>query len=308
MPLDSIMPHRLPEKPWKADALFRLAASVIVCCFMGAVVAMIFRYFGEPHRISAVPFLAFSAGTLGCFAGAVVVLMRPWQFEFFLRKLLTLLLCFYGAFFFVWLAQRLVTNKDEPINSTASVLISVLALQGSAVVLARFFLREHHTGWSQGFGFGTHVGLAILLGVCAWAIALPVTWGLAVVSQTVLEGLNLHPHAQETVEILQQTEGWQNRVVMALATIIIAPIGEEILFRGILYPAIKRWGHPQLAVWVTALLFAAIHTNLETFVPLTFLALVLIWLYEYTGNLLACIITHSLFNAANFFELYRHQS
>jgi membrane protease YdiL (CAAX protease family) len=37
-----------------------------------------------------------------------------------------------------------------------------------------------------------------------------------------------------------------------------------------------------------------------TFVPLTVLAFTLIWLYERTDNLLAPILTHSLFNTTNF--------
>jgi len=46
------------------------------------------------------------------------------------------------------------------------------------------------------------------------------------------------------------------------------------------------------------------HMNLITFVPLTILALVLTALYERTGNLLAPIATHALFNGMNFTLLY----
>jgi membrane protease YdiL (CAAX protease family) len=80
------------------------------------------------------------------------------------------------------------------------------------------------------------------------------------------------------------------------------------LFRGVLYPAVKRITNPQVALWGTALLFGAIHANLATFLPLTFLAVILVCLYEYTGNLLACITTHSLFNAANFLAVYLVQN
>ena len=55
-----------------------------------------------------------------------------------------------------------------------------------------------------------------------------------------------------------------------------------------------------MALWGTSLLFALTHANAMTFVPLTFLAVVLVLLYEATDNLLAPILTHSLFNAANF--------
>lgn len=300
---------RVPEKPWRAEALIRLVASVIVCCLGGAAITMMAQFLGAPHGKATVEFVVFTIGTLGCFAGAVVMLMRPWPFEGFLRKLVILLLCLYGGFFLMWLAQRLAGQKNQVEGSSVGVLIAVLAFQGMALILVHFFLHEHHISWGEAFGFGNRTGLAILLGICAGLIALPLTLGLDRVSELILEWLGsrfpaFQPQPQETVVILQNAEGWGNRLAMGIATIAIAPMAEEILFRGILYPFIKRTGYPQLALWGTAFLFAAVHLNLVTFVPLAFLALVLIWIYEYSGNLLACIITHSLFNAANFIALY----
>ena len=91
--------------------------------------------------------------------------------------------------------------------------------------------------------------------------------------------------------------------LLALMAVAVAPVAEETLFRGILYPAIKAAGYPRLALWGTSILFGASHVNLVTFLPLTFLALALTWLYEKTDNLTAPILAHSLFNTANFFQL-----
>ena len=295
------------EKPWRADAIVRLGASVVICCLMGAVVAEVFRYFGAPPGRATVWFVALSIGAFGCFGGALLTLMRPWPFESYMQKLLVLLCCVWAAFFLMWLAERLLPRQDEIENSTITVLITVLAFQGAALVLVHFFLREHHTNWAAGFGFDNNTGHALLLGACVGIIVLPVIWVILILSSLALESLNFHTHEQEIVVILRSTEGWENRLVMGIATIAIAPFAEEILFRGILYPTIKRTGHQQLALWTTALVFAAIHLDVEKFLPLAFLAIVLIYLYEYTGNLLACIAAHSLFNAANFIALYLFQ-
>lgn len=296
---------QLPEKPWKADASIRLAASIFICGVMiGGVVLIMFRFFGQPHRTATAPFLVFSIGTIACFLGAVFVLVLPWSFETLLRKLLIFLFCIYGGFFLLWLAQRGVPDTGELESTTANLIIGILSLQGAALVLVHFFLREHHTGWIEGFGFGKNNRKAVLLGTGATLLVVPTTWILQILSSWVLEWLRLHPKAQETVQILQGTEGLLNHIATGIATIIIAPVAEEILFRGIMYPAIKRMGYPRIAFWATALVFATIHHNLQTFVPLVFLAVVLICLYEYTGNLLACIVTHSLFNAVNFIFLY----
>ena len=68
--------------------------------------------------------------------------------------------------------------------------------------------------------------------------------------------------------------------------------------------AVKAAGFPRLALWGTALFFALIHFNLATFLPLLLLALVLTWLYEKTGNLLAPIAAHAAFNALQFAIFY----
>lgn len=88
-----------------------------------------------------------------------------------------------------------------------------------------------------------------------------------------------------------------------MLTILLAPIAEEALFRGILYPTIKQAGHPRWALWGTSVVFGILHFNMATLAPLVFLAVVLAFLYESSDSLLTPIATHSMFNAANFFYL-----
>jgi membrane protease YdiL (CAAX protease family) len=297
----------LPEKPWRADAVLRLIASVFICVIMGALAANVFRYFGEPQRKSLGMFVGGSVSGLGCFGGALLVLGRTWQFEKYLRNLLILLLCVYGGFFLMWWTNRFVGDSSEEQNSTVRMLVAVLSFQGAALVLVHFFLREHHTNWADGFGLNNRIGHALLLGVIVGLLLLPIVWGLQSVSILLLQSLTLHPHEQETVELLRATDTWPSRFILGIATIALAPAAEEVIFRGILYPAIKRAGYPRLALWGTALFFGLIHANLQTFLPLTFLAIMLVWIYEYTGNLLACFTVHCLFNAVNFVALYLFQ-
>ena len=61
----------------------------------------------------------------------------------------------------------------------------------------------------------------------------------------------------------------------------------------------KGFGFPRLAFWGTAVVFGLVHFNVVTFVPLVTFALALNLLYEKTGNLLSCIVAHSLFNGLN---------
>ena len=107
---------------------------------------------------------------------------------------------------------------------------------------------------------------------------------------------------QESVRMLQQGIPLGPEICLALLAIAVAPVTEELLFRGILYPFIKQQGYPNLALWGTSVLFGLLHLNLMAFLPLTFLGLVLAWLYETTDNLMAPILAHSFFNLANFLQ------
>jgi membrane protease YdiL (CAAX protease family) len=104
---------------------------------------------------------------------------------------------------------------------------------------------------------------------------------------------------QQAVQVLANADAWYSRVIMGLVTIGLAPIAEEVLFRGILFPAVKR-RYPRGALWMISFLFGLIHFNLATFLPLFVMGVMLARLYETTGNLLAPITLHCLFNAVNF--------
>jgi len=95
---------------------------------------------------------------------------------------------------------------------------------------------------------------------------------------------------------------------------LLAPIGEETLFRGYVFNAIrltflsKRWGIA-LAYFASSLLFAAIHIfgvtqgAVALIVPIFFIALVLAWGMHRTGSLLPGIVAHSLFNSVQLVAL-----
>lgn len=179
-----------------------------------------------------------------------------------------------------------------------------VVLHGGTLLLVALLLRQHGVGWRGAFGFrlsglGRTLGFA-LAGALA---ALPVALVLQQLSAYGMKSVSVEPEVQVVVQTLQQTQTLQQKVFFAFVAILGAPVVEEILFRGILYPAIKQRGWPRLALWGTSLVFALTHANTATFLPLTFLAMVLVFLYERTGNLLAPIAAHSLFNAANYFAL-----
>jgi membrane protease YdiL (CAAX protease family) len=184
------------------------------------------------------------------------------------------------------------------------MLLGTLTYQGVALALIGVFLRLHQIGWREAFGFNSpRLVRTLILGVFTCCLILPIALTLNDLSKKLLEHLGMHPEAQHTVQALQQSNNFAQQVYFGIMAIFIAPFVEEIIFRGILYPTIKQLGYRKTALWGTSLFFAATHVNAMTFVPLTFMAVVLTLLYETTDNLLAPIVAHSLFNAANFLWL-----
>lgn len=78
------------------------------------------------------------------------------------------------------------------------------------------------------------------------------------------------------------------------------PVAEEALFRGILFPALRDAGWPRAAYLVASVGFGLIHANRAAFLPLSLLGGFLAWLYVRTGNLLAPVAAHVVFNLTPF--------
>lgn len=103
---------------------------------------------------------------------------------------------------------------------------------------------------------------------------------------------------QEAVKLLQQSSDPRVIGLMAFAAVIVAPLAEEVVFRGYLYPAAKRFCGPAGAILFSSLVFAAAHGNVVALLPLFVLAVLLCLIFEFTGSIWACIAVHFLFNGA----------
>lgn len=92
----------------------------------------------------------------------------------------------------------------------------------------------------------------------------------------------------------------------ALLTTVIAPICEEILFRGYVFAALSKWKGWVPAAVITGVLFGGVHAGSAPAVdlaPLAILGFMLCLLYRRTGSLYPCIAAHSLNNSLAFGSL-----
>ncbi|HYG23642.1 MAG TPA: CPBP family intramembrane glutamic endopeptidase [Verrucomicrobiae bacterium] len=295
----------LPGQPWKFDATVRLGASVVVCAvFMSACAVALIQYFREPQNYNTV-YLGAVGGATALLGVVLYLLRRGWSDQGMVRTFGTLLASFYVGLLLIWIAGRFGSEADPAsVPNVWKIVVTLVCFQGATVWLIHHFLREQSTGWVEAFGLRNSSGRAIGLGVLAGLAAVPLMGVMHLLSARLLELVGVPPSEQEAVQVLRAANTWMSRAVMGLTAIVFAPLAEELLFRGVLYPFIKQLGFPRIAVWLTAILFGLIHGNLGVFVPLTFFAMVLIWLYERTGNLAAPVAAHVALNTANFVMLF----
>jgi len=101
---------------------------------------------------------------------------------------------------------------------------------------------------------------------------------------------------QEIVKTFETTGSLAVRLLMVVAAVVVAPLSEELLFRGFLYGVCKRYTDSHFAALINALLFATVHMHVGSFAPLFTLALLLVLVYEITGSLVVPMLIHALFN------------
>lgn len=169
------------------------------------------------------------------------------------------------------------------------------------VLLVRMF----HTGRMDALGLKKH-SLKVLLGapVAGYLLVLAVHFLLdrAGLFQWI-EQVTHAPAEQTIVSVLRHSSDIPLIMIICFSAAIAAPLVEELIFRGYLYPIMKKYTGAWFALVTTSLLFGIIHVSLVPFIPLAIFGAVLVLLYEYTGSLWTPIIAHGIFNTATLINI-----
>jgi membrane protease YdiL (CAAX protease family) len=230
---------------------------------------------------------------------------KPWKIDAVLRLFLIVMITICLGGVVAGIVSHFTSTWPKGQSDFWQIIIGALFLEIPTIAWIALFLRQHDVNWKEAFGWEKcEPATAAAYGVLAAMLFLPAAWGLQMVSEYVIRLSYMKPQEQMAVQELQDPSlSLPEKVSIGLIAVVFAPIVEEALFRGILYPAIKRLGRPRLALWLSSALFALVHFNMVTFLPLMVFALVLVYLYETFQNLLAPVAAHAVFNAANFLLL-----
>ena len=229
---------------------------------------------------------------------------KPWKPDSIIYLVAALMACVGMGSLFGQLLLKSGWLESFGSEGFVTVLISTVFLQVPVFLVVAWFVHFSGTTWRKAFGFKTdRWRRMIVMSVGTTILGLVLSLALSKFSHFFMESVNITPQEQVTVTALRETVSIYEKLLFAVVAILIAPVVEELLFRGILYPTIKQLGYRGVALWGTSILFGLIHQNVMAAISLTILSVLLILLYEETDNLMAPIISHSLFNTANYLWL-----
>ena len=138
----------------------------------------------------------------------------------------------------------------------------------------------------------------VKFGLKHYFIVLPfiVLAGFAVDFISRIFGISLEQ--QEILKRVLEEESLGVLTFMFFFGILAAPVIEELLFRGFIQPAVRNSFGKLKAIFISGLLFAIVHLNAYVFLQIFILGLLLAYLYEKTGSLIAPITIHIFHNTA----------
>lgn len=93
-------------------------------------------------------------------------------------------------------------------------------------------------------------------------------------------------------------------VLLMILIAVVAPLAEELFFRGMLYPLMRlRWSAVP-AIVVNGLIFSLVHVFPPLLPGLFFVGMVLAWVRERSGSLIPCVLLHAMQNGIVLLGIY----
>ena len=185
------------------------------------------------------------------------------------------------------------THQVKTMRTLDMVVYSVFTI-GMFVGLAVFLhLRRFDLGTLGGFS-----RIPFSRVIATGGVLLLAAYPLVIVAEVITQKLSRgNMERQEIIEVFNASSTLEQRALIILLAVTIAPLTEEFFFRFFLYGVMKRYFGRTVGILANALLFAAVHAHLPSFAPLFVLGICLTIAYEWSGSILVSMTMHAFFNA-----------
>jgi len=177
---------------------------------------------------------------------------------------------------------------------TNDLVANALVSLGVFVFVAAFLtLRGRAVNLLAGFGKLSFRRVSITGGILLFA-AYPLIFLADLLAQRLL---GTPSSKQGIVELFTDSQTLQQRILIIVLAIVVAPMVEEFVFRFFLYGVVKRYFGRVLGLAANSVLFAAVHAHVPSAAPLFVLGACFTIAYEWSGSILVPMTMHALFNS-----------
>jgi membrane protease YdiL (CAAX protease family) len=198
-----------------------------------------------------------------------------------------------------WMGK--VGGEAGEINRTALVGGIVTQFMFTFMVMAAVVWRRNPVDW-LGLRLPARDVWKWIRGLVGMAAAVIATWIVAALMAvsglvdflTEMEGGG--DGKQEVVRAFETTQDPVALFLLAFMAVVVAPVAEEVVFRGYMYPVAKRYCGPVMAALGVSLLFSLVHYHAVGLIPLAFLAVLMTVAYEKSRSIWLPIAIHMIFN------------
>lgn len=223
----------------------------------------------------------------------------PWSLETVWQVVVSWFCCYtLIAQFLPLVLRRWLDN-----SSTSQALVVALTYLSSMIPIIPIFAVSLRgiSGWQKIiFNFSQTSLKSIAWTMGGYFVAVPLVVITSLVQQLILRERG---GGNPLLEIIIESQSNLSILIFWVTLGVSAPLFEEILFRGFLFPSLTKYFSPQLALIGSAFLFALVHMNINDILPLTMLGIVLGETYLRSRSLLTPILLHSLWNTGSLVSL-----
>ncbi len=201
-----------------------------------------------------------------------------------------------AAVFLAYYAITLILATAFDLDPVGLSFVTYILVMAPLLAAGAFLLARHAGQGRRELGLvAAQPGRLLRWGVLGGLTGLAGNYGLFILLYLliwVVSGRQLSSPDAETVNSLSRF----HQVLAIVATGVLAPVCEELFFRGALYTAMRKGLGRNRALIFNALVFSLLHLKWQGLLSLFALGLIFAYLYEETDSIFPCMLAHAINN------------
>jgi membrane protease YdiL (CAAX protease family) len=208
----------------------------------------------------------------------------------------------YAVGVFIKLGIMHASDLDKPLPQLVFIAVAYSLAFGIIVWAPRLFKPLNE--WQAELGVNKRPQFKkLILSIPAYGVYIILTFACSLAVQSLWHGFNANQ--TQPVGFTHLANGFEYAMAF-VALVVVAPIAEELLFRGYLFGRLRTQSGFWPSMVVTSVLFGLVHLQWNVGVDVFALSLVLCFLREKTGTIWAGIVLHMIKNVVAFTLLFLH--